>query len=229
MSGEEFEDGRKMSILRAAETAFADNSYEGASIRTIASLAGVNPALIGYYFGTKSELYTEIIVSRYRDITEEREQLLDEVPRDLVGPPAVEAILRAWFVPFISRLDSPEGGTFVRLLTREVNDPRHAERGIVESYLNPAAELCLDRLAAALPDATPADVAWGYQFAISIMLSSVTGAERAKALARGPLPSLSAADLLDAMVAYASSGMLALVAEHVGDQPATNRRSTKSG
>ncbi|MBO6783280.1 MAG: TetR family transcriptional regulator [Alphaproteobacteria bacterium] len=211
MSRDEFEEGRKMSILRAAEAVFADNSYEGASIRTIASRAGVNPALVGYYFGTKSELYAEIISGRYRDITEERDRLLDEVPRDLAGRPAVEAILRAWFGPFVSRLDSPDGETFVRLLTREVQDPAHGERGVVETILNPSAARCLERLAAALPDATPSDVAWGYQFAIAIMLSSVTGADRTQSLSSDDLTVPEGRELLDTMVEFAASGLVSLV------------------
>lgn len=211
MGREEFEEGRKVSILRAAEAVFADNSYEGASIRAIASRAGVNPALVGYYFGTKSELYAEIIVSRYRDITEERDRLLDAVPRDLTGRPAVEAILRAWFDPFVSRLGSPDGETFVRLLAREVQDPTHAERGVVETILNPSAARCMDRLAIALPDATPAEVAWGYQFAIAIMMSSVTGAERTRSLSSDDLAVPEGHDLLEAMVAFAAAGFISLV------------------
>lgn len=211
MSRETVEDGRETKILRAAVSVFADNSYEGASIRMIASLAGVNPALIGYYFGTKSELYAEIIVGRYRDITEERESRLDLIPRDLVGRPAVEAILRAWFGPFVSRLDSPEGKNFVRLLSREVQDPHHSERGIVENHLNPAAARCLVRLAEALPDATPGDIAWGYQFSISIMLSSVTGAERTRSLSSDDLAVPKGQELLDDMVEFASSGLMSLV------------------
>ena len=44
-------------ILGAARTAFADKGYDGASIRTIATGAGVDPALVHHYFGTKNNLF----------------------------------------------------------------------------------------------------------------------------------------------------------------------------
>ena len=44
-------------ILAAARNAFADKGYDGASIRTIATSAGVDPALVHHYFGTKDKLF----------------------------------------------------------------------------------------------------------------------------------------------------------------------------
>jgi AcrR family transcriptional regulator len=207
--------GREQAILRAAEQVFAERSYEGASIRIIAATADVNPALVGYYFGTKAELYREIFARRYHDITEERLRCLDAVPADVRGEEGVSAILDAWFRPFFARLDSPDGANFVRLLTREAHDPRQGERDIVSQFLNPSATRCMERLAAALPDATSDDIAWGYQFCIAVMLSSVAGVDRAAALASVPLASAGETDLRGAMVEYASAGLMALVARHV--------------
>jgi len=44
-------------ILRAARETFAEKGYDGASIRTIAAGAGVDPALVHHYFGTKDDLF----------------------------------------------------------------------------------------------------------------------------------------------------------------------------
>src|SRR3954452_9408075 len=48
-------------ILAAARTAFAEHGYDGATIRTIAGNAGVDPALVHHYFGTKEELFVEAV------------------------------------------------------------------------------------------------------------------------------------------------------------------------
>jgi AcrR family transcriptional regulator len=45
------------SILDAARSAFADKGFDGASIRGIATGAGVDPALVHHYFGTKNQLF----------------------------------------------------------------------------------------------------------------------------------------------------------------------------
>ena len=44
-------------ILTAAREAFAERGYDAASIRLIAGGAGVDPALVHHYFGTKNDLF----------------------------------------------------------------------------------------------------------------------------------------------------------------------------
>jgi len=44
-------------ILAAAREAFAERGYDRASIRAIATGAGVDPALVHHYFGTKDQLF----------------------------------------------------------------------------------------------------------------------------------------------------------------------------
>jgi AcrR family transcriptional regulator len=50
-------------ILRAARDSFAERGYDAASIRAIATSAGVDPALVHHYFGTKEELFLATIES----------------------------------------------------------------------------------------------------------------------------------------------------------------------
>jgi AcrR family transcriptional regulator len=44
-------------ILVSARSTFAGKGYDGASIRAIATDAGVDPALVHHYFGTKEQLF----------------------------------------------------------------------------------------------------------------------------------------------------------------------------
>lgn len=48
-------------ILAAARATFGEVGYDRATIRQIASVAGVDPALVHHYFGPKSELYAAAI------------------------------------------------------------------------------------------------------------------------------------------------------------------------
>jgi TetR/AcrR family transcriptional regulator, regulator of cefoperazone and chloramphenicol sensitivity len=48
-------------LLEAAAEVFAEQGYEDATIRQICSRAGVNGALVHYYFGDKLMLYTEVL------------------------------------------------------------------------------------------------------------------------------------------------------------------------
>ncbi|MXV49625.1 TetR family transcriptional regulator [Pedobacter sp. HMF7647] len=57
-------DKKKEAILDAAELLFSQFGYEGASTRLIASEAGVNMAMLSYYFGSKDGVYKAVIERR---------------------------------------------------------------------------------------------------------------------------------------------------------------------
>jgi AcrR family transcriptional regulator len=48
-------------ILAAAREIFAESGYDRATIRQIAARAGVDPALVHHYFGTKDQLFSQSI------------------------------------------------------------------------------------------------------------------------------------------------------------------------
>lgn len=51
----------KKRILDTAEKLFADKGYAATSIRSIADMSGVNPALVHYYFGNKKQLLQNVL------------------------------------------------------------------------------------------------------------------------------------------------------------------------
>jgi AcrR family transcriptional regulator len=52
-------------ILVAARAAFAEQGYDGAGIRAIAGTAGVDPALVHHYFGTKEKLFLAAVAAPF--------------------------------------------------------------------------------------------------------------------------------------------------------------------
>ena len=55
---------KQLQIMEAAEALFADNGFNGTSVRDIADKAGVNLAMISYYFGSKEKLLEAIFEYR---------------------------------------------------------------------------------------------------------------------------------------------------------------------
>ena len=47
---------KQIQIIETAETLFAERGFDGTSVRDIADVAGVNVAMISYYFGSKEKL-----------------------------------------------------------------------------------------------------------------------------------------------------------------------------
>ena len=55
---------KRAHILAVAEQLFADNGFDGTSVRDIAQLANVNLAMVSYYFGSKEKLLEALIEDR---------------------------------------------------------------------------------------------------------------------------------------------------------------------
>ncbi|MFG3579308.1 TetR/AcrR family transcriptional regulator [Micromonospora chersina] len=99
-------------ILTAAREAFADRGFDAASIRAIATAAGVDPALVHHYFGTKEELFRATVA-----IPVDPAELVPRVlagGRDEVGERLVRTFLAVW--------DSPVGTAAVALLRSAVSN-----------------------------------------------------------------------------------------------------------
>jgi AcrR family transcriptional regulator len=98
------------SILDAARTAFADKGFDGASIRAIATGAGVDPALVHHYFGTKNQLFLAAMNSPI----DPGEIIAKAVEGDRAGLGArlVRTFLTVW--------DSPAGTAGVALMRSAV-------------------------------------------------------------------------------------------------------------
>lgn len=84
-------------ILAAARTEFAARGYAKASIRGIARVAGVDPALVHHHFGTKENLFRAALEFAFAPALEARE-ILGPGPEG-VGERLVRTFLSVWEVP----------------------------------------------------------------------------------------------------------------------------------
>jgi AcrR family transcriptional regulator len=91
----------KSDIVRAATEEFAERGYEAASLRAIAHRAGVDPALVHYYFDDKADLFTAQLQAPFRP-----DKLVAEVlagPREEYGHNVVSHLLAALSTPASQR------------------------------------------------------------------------------------------------------------------------------
>ena len=65
-------------LLKTAERLFANKGFEGTSVRDIAEEAGVNIAMISYYFGSKEKLMEALFEQRTAEIRMRVESLLKD-------------------------------------------------------------------------------------------------------------------------------------------------------
>jgi AcrR family transcriptional regulator len=85
-------------ITEAARSEFADKGYEGTSLRAVARVAGVDPALVHHYFDGKADLFAQsVVLTRVNPAV-----MVDRVlagPMDTVGERLVRTFLGVWDDP----------------------------------------------------------------------------------------------------------------------------------
>jgi len=161
------EQSRKTRILDAAEKAFADLGFEGASLRHIVQEARVNLATVYYYFKSKEGLMAAVFERRFGPLRNEHFEALQQLEKDSQGRPLpMEKILETMLRPplRLATAAAPQGRTVMRLIGRIASDPnpriqelfRGQFRGVREAYL-----ACIQRSAPGLPEA---DILWRFEF-----------------------------------------------------------------
>lgn len=85
-------------ITEAARSEFADKGYEGTSLRAVARVAGVDPALVHHYFDGKSDLFAQAVGLTRVNPAAIVERVLSG-PLEGVGERLVRTFLAVWDDP----------------------------------------------------------------------------------------------------------------------------------
>ncbi len=89
--------GTREAILDAARDLFASEGYDGASVRAIATAAGVDPALIRHFFNDKPTLFATVVADR-TTIPQRIAKAFEGDP-DGIGERLTDTYLRLWEEP----------------------------------------------------------------------------------------------------------------------------------
>lgn len=122
-------------ILDAAEELFARQGFTATTIKQIGSAAGLNPALIYYYFGSKEELYRRLLTRMLTTIAGRGAERLAAAPSPA---DAVRALI------MLQNQVLTEHAGFPRIMAREMADhgAAHAQEGITQLAATAFKRLC---------------------------------------------------------------------------------------
>ncbi len=110
----------KDSILDAARTVFSESGYQAATVKAIATRAGVDTKLVHYYYGTKAELFGVLAKEALQTIGlfEQLHAALGH--KEKVGESYIRSALTA--------IESPETGTIFLGLLRSIGPHEESRR-----------------------------------------------------------------------------------------------------
>jgi len=154
-------------MLDVAEKLFADYGYNGVSVRQMVRAAKVNLGAVPYHFGTKENLFKEVLYRRALPLRAERETLIKRLTAK-GKKPILEDILWALLEPAFRA--SRENTSFRRLLGRASMDPTPEVRKLMAEIYNPDSLLVPKELRKACADLPDAVFYWRLNCFYGVML-----------------------------------------------------------
>ena len=205
----------QIKILEAAEVEFADNGFNGASIRNITQRAGVNIASINYHFGSKESLFREMFHFRFDPINEVRlSRLREEQERREREPVPLELVIRLLVAPVFELMLSEAGPPprFVLAIARCLSEPLELFTRLGREIFQEVYEEFFAAIRDALPQADAEQVGLQLNFAISSMVGMLTHFSRIEQLVGDALFRRQKDEILQQFITFIASGISGCVA-----------------
>ena len=166
----------KSRIIAAAIEAFANDGYEGASTRQIATLANENQGLITYHFGSKENLWKAALDSlfgSFRDELERRAEVLVD------ADPSTRMRLLIYFLVRYAALHPEQ----MRLMVQEGKADSHRTKWLVDRHIAPlyeffSAQVSEAQAAGALPQASSVHLFYALIGATSLIFTHAPECKR---------------------------------------------------
>ncbi|MFC3069682.1 TetR/AcrR family transcriptional regulator [Phenylobacterium soli] len=200
-------------ILDAAEELFSRHGFYGVTVRQVAAEAGVDTALIHYYFGAKRELFDAVFARRAEILNQAR---LDAMAAYRAAHPqdmTVEGVIEAFIGPLIdfSMTGDPGWRNYFRLVALVNNTPAWGGE-TMHRFFDPVVSRLIDTLKAARPDAEIRDLYWCYQFLTGSMMLALSETGRIDQLSDGLCRSNDMEAVRARLFAYCAAGLEEIIA-----------------
>jgi len=173
-------------ILNHAERLFSVDGYAGVSLRQITSAAEVDLALVNYYFGSKENLFRDVLVRRVDAMSAKRVALLGEIEIRPNDSETVAKLLDAFLLPIIGTTPKEvKDLRNYRILIALVANSKVWQDVVFKEHYDPVARLFIDALASALPDVAREDICWAFSFYLGSLVNALAETARIDRLSNG--------------------------------------------
>lgn len=199
-------------ILDAAEHAFAEFGFEGASLRQIVQEAQVNLATVYYYFRSKEGLLTAVFQRRFDPLKHEHLNLLRQAEEAARGRPVpVEKLLEVMILPPLGLAAQTSANSAItrRLIGRIVTEPNPQSQDLVRTQFGEVRRAVLAALHRSLPKLAAADLHWRLEFFWGAMAFILCNPGKIEKMSGGACNPLDTQAVVTQMLAFFSSGFRA--------------------
>lgn len=220
------------SILDAAEDLFSKHGFYGVTIREVAREAGVDTALVHYYFGAKRGLFDSVFLRRAEVWNNERVEAINRYAREHTGVMTLEGLLEAFLrPPFQWSLKGGPGWKHYSALVAQTNANPTFGGETMARYFDPAIRRLIELVKQVIPDAAEVDLYWAYHNLSGALTLTLGETGRLDRLSGGLCRSGDLETAGDYIVRFAAAGFRAVCqpASLPASRPSTASMAPKMG
>jgi AcrR family transcriptional regulator len=196
-----------------AEAEFAEHGFDAVSLRKVAARAGVDTALVHYYFDTKRGLFDAVFLRRAQILNADRLRALDAYEREAGAGMTVEGVLSAFLRPVLepSTHAGPGWRSYFALVAQVNNTPVWGGETMTR-YFDPVIHQVIDMLRKVMPAARDEDLYWAYHMLSGALTLTLGQTGRLDLLSGGLCRSDDLETAAERMIVFASAGFRAVCA-----------------
>uniref|UniRef100_UPI0035C9A795 TetR/AcrR family transcriptional regulator n=1 Tax=uncultured Sphingomonas sp. TaxID=158754 RepID=UPI0035C9A795 len=198
---------RRDVILDAAEALFCVHGFHGVTVRQVATEAGVDPALLNYYFVSKRGLFDAVFNRRAEVVNVQRLSSMNRYEASTAAMTA-EGCLQAFFEPVLQWWETGGDGwrNYLRLVALVNNTPSWGGNAMTQ-FFDPVIQKLISLLRECLPDANPEDIYWCYHFISGALSLSFADTGRIDNLSGGLCHSSDVAAVRKRLASFSAAGL----------------------
>jgi AcrR family transcriptional regulator len=205
----------RQTILDAAEALFSRHGFYGVTVRQVAAEAGVDTALIHYYFGAKRELFDSVFARRAEILNAARLDAMRAYVEAQGARATPEGVIAAFIDPLVElSLTNDEGWkAYFRLVALVNNTPAWGGE-TMHRFFDPVVQALVRHLQAIVPHAQLRDLYWSYQFLTGAMMLTLSETGRIDQLSDGLCRSSDLEAVRSRLYAWCAAGLNEVVRRH---------------
>lgn len=198
-------------ILDAAEDLFSKHGFYGVTIREVAREAGVDTALVHYYFGAKRGLFDAVFLRRAEVWNNERVDAINRYAAEMGDGMTLEGLFEAFLrPPFQWSMKGGPGWKHYSALVAQTNANPTFGGETMARYYDPAIRRLIELIKRVLPDAREVDLYWAYHNLSGALTLTLGETGRLDRLSGGLCRSGDLESACDYMVRFAAAGFRAV-------------------
>lgn len=200
-------------ILDSAEAEFALKGYDGASLKSVAAVAGVDTALMRYYFGDKEALFEAVFRRRGPIVNQLRREAFARYEAEAGDAMTLEGIIDAFIRPGMLLSVDDEGWRNYNALVSFVNSSGGDLRRLMSEVFDETSQMLLSYMRRVLPHASEDEIYWGYHFLSGSLTFSLGQTGRIDVISGGKISSRNFEAIMQRLPIVFGAGIRALAAK----------------